>query len=452
MFKKINLYIFLLFFLVTLNASYDEKNSLIEIYDNPNDINLINIVIKDNIDIGGKVTSAGSLALKDNIAKKDAFIIDKLKRANYYILGKANLSEWANFRSEDSVSGWSSLGGQTKHYLDDIYNPCGSSSGSAVAVSMGIVDIAIGTETNGSISCPSSVNGIVGMKPTTGLVSRSGIVPISSSQDTAGPMGASVDIVAKTLEVISGYDENDPATSLIPSNFDYNFSSATKNISLKEVRLGLLDSENSNPQVIKLHKKIKEIVNSLGGEVILINDDRDYPGDAEYYVLLYEFRVGLEEYLKNTNSSMKKITDIIDFNNKNKDIVMPYFGQDIFYKSVESTSYLKYLWSKYKLNKSYKSTKDLLEKYDLDAFIGLTRGPAWKINYDGGDYIAMNDSPQFGSGGYAAHSGMPHITIPYFEINKFPVGISIIGDRWNDKLIIEYASAIEKSRYNLDIQ
>ena len=452
MFKKLNLNIFLLFFFITVSASNDEKNSLIEIYDNPNDINLINIVIKDNIDIGGKVTSAGSLALKDNIAKSDAFIIDKLKRANYYILGKANLSEWANFRSEDSVSGWSSLGGQTKHYLDDTYNPCGSSSGSAVAVSIGIVDIAIGTETNGSISCPSSVNGIVGMKPTTGLVSRSGIVPISSSQDTAGPMGASVDIVAKTLEVISGYDEDDPATSLIPSNFDFNFSSVTKNISLKGVRLGLLDSENSNPQVIKLHKKIKEIVNSLGGEVILINDDRDYPGDAEYYVLLYEFRVGLEEYLKNTNSSMKKITDIIDFNNKNKDIVMPYFGQDIFYKSVESTSYLKYLWSKYKLNKSYKSTKDLLEKYDLDAFIGLTRGPAWKINYDGGDYIAMNDSPQFGSGGYAAHNGMPHITIPYFEINKFPVGISIIGDRWNDKLIIEYASAIEKSRYNLDIQ
>ena len=448
MFKKLNLYIFLLFFLITVSASNDEKNSLIEIYDNPNDINLINIVIKDNIDIGGKVTSAGSLALKDNIAKSDAFIIDKLKRANYYILGKANLSEWANFRSEDSVSGWSSLGGQTKHYLDDTYNPCGSSSGSAVAVSMGIVDIAIGTETNGSISCPSSVNGIVGMKPTTGLVSRSGIVPISSSQDTAGPMGASVDIVAKTLEVISGYDENDPATSLIPSNFDFNFSSATKNISLKGVRLGLLDSENSNPQVIKLHKKIKEIINSLGGEIILINDDRDYPDDAEYYVLLYEFRVGLEEYLKNTNSSMKKITDIIDFNNANKDIVMPYFGQDIFYQSVESTSYLKYLWSKYIINKSYQSTKDLLEKYNLDAFIGLTRGPAWKINYDGGDYVAMNDSPQFGSGGYAAHNGMPHITIPYFEINKFPVGISIIGDRWSDKAIIEYASAIEKSRYN----
>ena len=448
MLNKLNLYKFLLFFSVFVNATIDEKNSLIEIYENPNETNSINIVIKDNIDIANKVTSAGSLALKDNIAQSNAFIINKLESANYHIFGKANLSEWANFRSNSSVSGWSSLGGQTKHFIDDAYNPCGSSSGSAVAVSMGIVEIAIGTETNGSISCPSSVNGIVGMKPTTGLVSRSGIVPISSSQDTAGPMGVNVDIVAKTLEVIAGYDENDPATSFIPTNFDFSFSNATDNISLKGVRFGLLDSKNSNPEVIELHKRLKEIVNSLGGEVILINDERDYPGDAESYVLLFEFRVGLEEYLKNANSSMKKLTDIIDFNNANKDLVMPYFGQDIFYKSIESTSYLKYFWSKYKINKSYKSTKDLIDEYDLDAFIGLTRGPAWKINYDGGDNVAMNNSLEFSSGGYAAHNGMPHITIPYFEINNFPVGISIIGDRWSDKAIIEYASAIEKSRYN----
>ena len=285
MFKKLNLYKFFLFFTIIVNAAGDEKNSLIELYDNPSETNLPNIVVKDNIDIANKVTSAGSLALKDNIAETNAFIIDKLKSANYYILGKANLSEWANFRSEDSVSGWSSYGGQTKHYLNDVYNPCGSSSGSAVAVSMGIVDIAIGTETNGSISCPSSVNGIVGMKPTTGLVSRAGIVPISSSQDTAGPMGVSVDIVAKALEVISGYDKNDTATWSIPADFDYNFSSATNNASLEGVRLGLLDSENTDPQVTKLHEKIKKIVNYLGEEVILIKDDRDYHNDAEYYFL-----------------------------------------------------------------------------------------------------------------------------------------------------------------------
>jgi amidase len=149
---------------------------------------------------------------------------------------------------------------------------------------------------------------------------------------------------------------------------------------------------------------------------------------------------------------MKTLGDIINFNNANKDIVMPYFGQDIFYKSIESTNYLKYLWSKYKIIQSYKSTKDLIDKYNLDAFIGLTRGPAWKINYKGGDYEAINNSLEFGSGGYAAHNGMPHITVPFFEINNFPVGISIIGDRWNDMLVIRYASAIEKSRYNLKTQ
>ena len=164
-----------LYFPVSLIGN-DSKNALIESYENSSYPNKINIVIKDNIDIKGKVTSAGSLALKDNIADKNAFIIDKLIQANYFISGKANLSEWANFRSEDSVSGWSSYGGQTMHFNDDEFNPCGSSSGSAVAVATGLVDIAIGTETNGSISCPSSINGIVGMKPTTGLVSRSGTV------------------------------------------------------------------------------------------------------------------------------------------------------------------------------------------------------------------------------------------------------------------------------------
>ena len=214
--------LFLVFFGVSLGADFDINNSLIEFYGLSDE--KINIVIKDNIDIQGEVTSAGSIALQDNIASENAFIIQKLLDANYNIAGKANLSEWANFRSEESVSGWSSLGGQTTHFLYNNFNPCGSSSGSAVAVASGIVDIAIGTETNGSISCPSSINGIVGMKPTVGLVSRSGIIPISKTQDTAGPMGKSVKLVAKTLEVISGYDPDDPATSRIPDNFIFDFS------------------------------------------------------------------------------------------------------------------------------------------------------------------------------------------------------------------------------------
>ena len=371
-----------------------------------------------------------SLALKDNIAKKNAFIVDKLINANYFIYGKANLSEWANFRSEDSISGWSSYGGQTKHYLNNDYNPCGSSSGSAVAVAMGIVEIAIGTETNGSISCPSSINGIVGMKPTTGLVSRSGIIPISSS------------------EVISGVDENDQATLSIPVNFEFDFANAAKNKRLDGVRLGLLNSEYSNSEILDLHNQIKSIVSSLGGIVVDIEDNRIYPGDAEYYILLYEFREGLEDYLKNSNSAMKKLEDIINYNIKNKELIMPYFGQDIFYKSLDSNSYLWYQWSKYKIKNSYQKTIKLMEKYDLDAFIGLTRGTPWKINYDGGDWPAMSDTIMIDSGGYAAHNGMPHITIPYFKINDFPVGISVIGRRWDDKEIIKYAAAIEKTNLN----
>ena len=200
------LFIFLFFFHL---AFADEFNALIEEYPLSNKINVINIVIKDNIDIKGKATTAGSLALVENIAKENAFLIEKLLANNFHIKGKSNLSEWANFRSTNSISGWSSINGQTTHPLDTEYNPCGSSSGSAVAVASGLVDIAIGTETNGSITCPASVVGIVGMKPTVGLVSRNGIIPIASSQDTAGPMGRSVKIVAQTLQAISGEDLND---------------------------------------------------------------------------------------------------------------------------------------------------------------------------------------------------------------------------------------------------
>lgn len=438
----------LLVFVSSFLVANDQKNSLIETYIKKSDLKLINIVIKDNIDIKDKVTSAGSLALQDNIAKKNAFIVDKLIEANYFIFGKANLSEWANFRSENSVSGWSSFGGQTKHVLNDEYNPCGSSSGSAVAVAQGLVDIAIGTETNGSISCPSSINGIVGMKPTTGLVSRSGIIPISSSQDTAGPMGKNVEIVAKTLEAISGKDINDEATFLIPKDFAFNFSSVANNKRLDGKRFGLLNSDNNNPSVIKLHNEIKKLVSSLGGEVIDINDDRSYPDAAEYYILLYEFRIDLEKYLQDSISAMKNLEDVINFNNNNTKTVMPYFGQDIFYKSLNSNSYLKYLWSKFKIKKSYDATLKLFSKHNLDAFIGLTRGPAWKINYEGGDWPMMENTISIDSGGYAAHSGMPHITIPYFKLNEFPVGISLIGRRWDDMSIISYAAALEKTNLN----
>ena len=428
----------------TISDEIDPNNSLIQRYPYSSNPNSVNIVVKDNIDIKSEVTSAGSLALADNVAEKNAFLIDKLLKANYVIVGKANLSEWANFRSTGSVSGWSSYGGQTTHPLDEEFNPCGSSSGSAVAVASGLVNVSIGTETNGSISCPASINGIVGFKPTVGLVSRSGIVPISSSQDTAGPMGRTVSQVATVLEAISGFDSDDPATHKIPKHFDFNFQEAAQKSVLDGLRFGLLDSKNQNKQVQNFYQKIESAIESLGGKVVKFDDSRVYPSDHEYYVLLYEFREGVEKYLANSSSKMKTLEDVIVFNNANSDRVMPHFNQDILYLSSKSKNIFHYWFSKWKLRNSYRDTLDILEQNELDAFIGLTRGPAWRIDYIGGDSAAIEETTRFGNGGYAAHTGMPHITIPFFTYNKFPVGLSIIGARWTDKEIIGYASALEK--------
>ena len=440
-----NRYLFLFTFCISIYIKSDLNNALIETYKTSTNKELNNIVIKDNIDIKGKVTSAGSLALSKNIAKKNAFIIEKLINANYHIYGKANLSEWANFRSINSVSGWSSISGQTSHPVNNKYNPCGSSSGSAVAVATGIVNIAIGTETNGSISCPASVVGIVGMKPTLGLVSRSGIIPIADSQDTAGPMGNSVEIVAKTLQVISGQDPMDIKTQFIPNNFDFNFAENIKQKNLNGIRFGLLNSGFDNKYGKRFLNQLINDVSKLGGEIVLIEDNREYPSEEEYLVLLYEFKYGLENYLKQSTEPKKTLKKIIDFNNENSEKIMPFFGQEIFYASLEAAEkHNEYVSAKNVLKKVTNQTIALMDEYKIDAFIGLTRGPAWKIDYEGGDGAAIADGLSFGNGGYAAFGGLPHITIPYFKIDNFPVGISIIGRPWSDKEIIGFAAALEK--------
>ena len=436
--------LFLIVFGVTLGADFvkDSNNSLIEFYGNSK--SKINIVIKDNIDIEGKITSAGSLALEDNIASKNAFIVQKLIDANFNIAGKTNLSEWANFRSEDSVSGWSSYGGQTKHFLNKEYNPCGSSSGSAVAVASGIVDIAIGTETNGSISCPSSVNGIVGFKPTVGLVSRTGIVPISSTQDTAGPMGISVDLVAKTLEVIAGYDPLDTSTYSIPADLDFNFSKDLISASIEGKRFAILQSNTSNELMKPLLDEIKLLLSNNGAILVEIEDTREYPGEDEYFLLKYEFKEGLEKYLSSASGKKKYLQEIIDFNKKNQKRVMPYFGQDILIASLEASEDEERYQRSIKRTKEVKDqTLNIFNKYNLDAMIGLTRGPAWKINYEGGDSKAIDRSKSFGNGGFAAISGLPHLTIPFFTIDNFPVGLSIIGSPWSDKKVLEIGAFLE---------
>jgi len=438
-------YLLLFIFFISTYIQSDVNNAMIEIYETSHNEGLIKIVVKDNIDIKDKVTSAGSLALSNNIAKKNAFIVEKLINSNYHIYGKANLSEWANFRSINSVSGWSSINGQTTHPINNKYNPCGSSSGSAVAVATGIVDIAIGTETNGSISCPASVVGIVGMKPTLGLVSRSGIIPIADSQDTAGPMGNSVEIVAKTLQVISGPDPMDIKTQLIPNNFDFNFVENIKQNNLNGIRFGLLNSGFDNKYGKRFLNQLINDVSKLGGEIVLIEDNREYPSEEEYLVLLYEFKYGLESYLAKSTEPKKTLEKIIVFNNENSEKTMPFFGQEIFYASLDAAKkHDEYIAAKNVLKKVTNQTITLIDEYQIDAFIGLTRGPAWKIDYKGGDGAAIADGLSFGNGGYAAFGGLPHITIPYFKIDNYPVGISIIGRPWSDKEIIGFAAALEK--------
>ena len=423
----------------------DTHNAFIETYEISTNSGTA-IAIKDNIDIAGRITSAGSLAMAENIATEDAFLIEKLRDAKFRIVGKTNLSEWANFRSTNSVSGWSSYGGQTTNVAGNSLNPCGSSSGSAVAVATGLVEVAIGTETNGSISCPASVNGIVGMKPTVGLVSRHGIVPIAASQDTAGPMGQDVAIVAKTLGAIAGPDSNDTATALIPANFDFDFAEAAANRTLRGMRFGLLNSGSEYPEAQMLLRQIRQLVIGLEGEVVDIEDLRNYPSDESYRILLYEFSRGLEDYLASASGPRKTLSEIMAFNEQNRRSVMPYFEQEIFEQSLavkDETE--KYQAALQAVDLIRQQTLTLLHDNDLDAFVGLTRGPAWQIDYVAGDDAAISGVPRFGNGQFAAITGMPHITIPAFSMNDLPVGLSVIGAPWSDKALLSYAAALESA-------
>ena len=430
---------------VFITAAEDPHNAFIEIFPTGAKQDSLGIAIKDNIDIAGRVTSGGSLALANNVAPDDAHLIENLRQAGFHLFGKTNLSEWANFRSIKSVSGWSSLGGQTTHVLGAEYNPCGSSSGSAVAVAAGMVRVAVGTETNGSITCPASVSGIVGMKPTLGLVSRDGIIPIAASQDTAGPMGDSVAVVARALEAMAGYDAEDSRTADIPSDFDFNLVDATNTGSLAGKKFGLLDSGRENEQGQRFLNELTRMIEHLGGQVIAIDDSRRYPSDAAYFLLLYEFNLGLESYLRTASEPKKTLQALIDFNNQNAATVMPHFGQEIFLQSLAAAGKSRqYSQALTDIEKTRRATLRLFQANELDGLVGLTRGPAWKIDYVGGDDRAAGAVPDFGNGGFAAILGMPHITIPAFQIEGFPVGLSIIGRKWKDKDIIGYAAALER--------
>ena len=320
-------------FISIADNSYIE-NQLGSIFDKG--LSPIPIAIKDNIDVRGLANTAGSIALKNNIPSKDAHLITRLKKGGYYVIGKTNLSEWANFRSYESVSGWSSIGGQTQNPFGENRNPCGSSSGSAVAVAAGLVPIAIGTETNGSISCPASVNGVVGIKPTVGLVSRSGIIPISRTQDTAGPMAKTVKEAARVLEFMAGFDSNDKRTRVIPTDFNFRFAENLNELSLRSRRIGLLSSGSEDPEGLQLLIKATDIFRKLGAEVITIPETKEYPWEEEFFVLLFEFREGINKYLRKANSDLQDLNQLIAFNKENMDVAMEHFGQEIFIESAQT--------------------------------------------------------------------------------------------------------------------
>ena len=403
------------------------------------------IAVKDNIDVVGFANTAGSKALENNFPNKNAFLAQKLIDNGYFVIGKTNLSEWANFRSSTSTSGWSSMGGQTINPYGEMRTPCGSSSGSGVVVATGLVDVAIGTETNGSVSCPSSVNGIVGIKPTVGLVSRSGIIPISSTQDTAGPMANSVSSAAKILEIISGVDLNDPATLNIPEDFNFNFTSDLNDSSLAGKRFGLLPTGSMNSDGKLMLKKIRMMLEEAGATVIDIDDNREYPGPEELLVLLYEFKVGLEQYLASSNSEFKTLDELIAFNEDNKDEVLKHFDQSHFYDSNDTPSQKEeYLLALERVLQTRDEIDSFIKEYDIEALVGLSWSPAWAINHEGGDDEAIAEYKFWVNGSYAAMAGYPHVTIPFEYVDNLPIGMSFIGSKWDDKKLIEFAYAAEK--------
>ena len=405
----------------------------------------IPVVLKANIDTADKMyTSAGSLALAEHVPPADAFIVQRLRDAGAVILGKANLSEWANFRSNRSSSGWSSVGGQTRNPYDTLRTPCGSSSGSAVAVAANLVVVAVGTETDGSVVCPAGIDGIVGIKPTLGLVSRSGIIPIAHSQDTAGPMARSVRDAALLLTAMTGIDADDPATADAEAQRDYTSNLAADG--LRGKRIGIIRSyygAGSHPGVDALFDDSIAILQAQGAEIVDdIEIDTEEMFDAEYEVLLYEFRADVEAYLAKSAAPFGNLEDLIAFNETHADQVMPIFGQDIFVEAVKrgpltDEAYLEALATSKRIART--GIDEALAAHQLDALVAPTNGPAWMIDHVNGDNFSV------GSSSLAAVSGYPAITVPAGFVAGLPIGISFIATAWNEKQLIEIAYAFEQS-------
>lgn len=409
----------------------------------------IPVLIKDNIDTADRMhTTAGSLALADSIAPRDSFVAQRLREAGAVIIGKTNLSEWANYRSTHSTSGWSGRGGQTRNpYVLD-RNPCGSSSGTGSGISANLAAVGIGTETDGSIVCPSTSNGIVGIKPTLGLVSRSGIIPISHSQDTAGPMARSVTDVAILLGALTGIDDRDAITANSKGHAHTDYTKFLNPLALAGVRIGVARKYfGFNDHVDALMKDSIDVLKRLGAVVV---DPADVVttgkfDDSEGDVLSYEFKADLNKYLAALapNVRSRTLADLIRFNEQNRDREMPYFGQELFEKSEErgpltDPKYKKALEKDHRLSRT-EGIDATLKKHNVEALIAPTGGPVWPTDLVNGDHF---------TGGYSSASavaGYPHITVPAGFVFGLPIGLSFFAGAWSEPKLISFAYAFEQA-------
>jgi amidase len=405
----------------------------------------IPVLIKDNIDVAGMINSAGSLAMADHRPSRDAFIVARLRDAGAVILGKTNLSEWANIRSTRSTSGWSSRGGQTKNpYVLD-RNPCGSSSGTGAAIAASLAAIGVGTETDGSIMCPSAVSGLVGIKPTVGLVSRTGIIPISASQDTAGPMARTVADAAVLLSALAGVDSADAAASAAEGRIPADYTLFLKADALKGRRFGLMrQAMGHHPDVDAAAEKAVALLKEAGAEVIDVRISTfDKWNELELEVLLYEFKDGLNRYLASSHAPQSSLEALIAWNTANAARAMPYFGQELFEKAqakgpLTDAAYLKAKDTARRLAGA-DGLLAALKRDKLDALIAPTMSPAWPTDLVLGDHFV-------GGSGYsiAAIAGTPSLTVPIGDSHGLPLGLVFMGGAYSESDLIGFGFALER--------
>lgn len=407
----------------------------------------IPVVLKDNIDTHDQMpTTAGSRALKDSYPIKDSFVAKKLREAGAVILGKANLSEWANFRGELSTSGWSGWGGLTRNPYDLSRNPCGSSSGSGVSVSANLTVLAIGTETNGSIVCPSTSNGIVGIKPTVGLVSRSGVIPISFTQDTPGPMARTVRDATLCLGALVGIDSADEKTWASKGNYYTDYTQFLNPEGLQGKRMGFFKGPLGNHyKVDSLMYQTVDFLKRQGVEIVEIDEITPQEvGQYSYEIMLYEYKDGLNKYFQSLgpHAPINNLEELIDFNESDS-VELKYFNQ-YYLKMAQEKGPLTDEAYREALQKMLKGSREdgidrVMDAYDLDAIIAPTGGPAWKTD------LVNGDSFHVGSSSPAARAGYPNISVPMGFIDGLPVGISFFGRAWSEPILIEIAYAYEQA-------